>query len=59
MSLHAHLNELASKHKALETELADMLAHPASSTLKLPSSSARSCESRMRSPSSRSMTHTH
>jgi hypothetical protein len=31
MSLHAHLNELASKHKALETELADMLAHPASS----------------------------
>ena len=30
MSLQAHLNELASKHKALETELADMMAHPAS-----------------------------
>ena len=30
MSLQAQLNELASKHKALETELADMMAHPAS-----------------------------
>jgi hypothetical protein len=31
MSLQAHLSELASKHKALESELADALAHPASS----------------------------
>ena len=30
MSLQAHLSELAAKHKALETELADALAHPAS-----------------------------
>ena len=31
MSLQAHLGELAAKHKALETELADAMAHPASS----------------------------
>ena len=31
MSLQAHLSELASKHRALETELSDALAHPASS----------------------------
>ena len=31
MTLQAHLSELAAKHKALETELADALAHPASS----------------------------
>jgi hypothetical protein len=31
MSLQAHLSELAAKHKALETELAEALAHPASS----------------------------
>jgi hypothetical protein len=31
MSLQAHLSELASKHKALETELSEALAHPASS----------------------------
>jgi hypothetical protein len=31
MSLQAHLSELASKHKALEAELADALAHPAAS----------------------------
>ena len=31
MSLQAHLSELAAKHKALESELADALAHPASS----------------------------
>lgn len=31
MSLQAHLSELAAKHKALELELADALAHPASS----------------------------
>jgi hypothetical protein len=30
MSLQAHLSELAAKHKALESELADALAHPAS-----------------------------
>ena len=30
MSLQAHLSELISKHKALETELADAIAHPAS-----------------------------
>ena len=30
MTLQAHLSELASKHKALETELADAIAHPAS-----------------------------
>jgi len=31
MSLQAHLSELAAKHKALESELADALAHPATS----------------------------
>jgi len=31
MSLQAHLSELAAKHKALEAELAEALAHPASS----------------------------
>ena len=31
MSLQAHLSELASKHKALESELAEVLAHPAAS----------------------------
>ena len=31
MSLQAHLSELAAKHKSLETELADALAHPATS----------------------------
>ncbi len=31
MSLQAHLSELASKHKALEAELAEALAHPAAS----------------------------
>ncbi len=30
MSLQAHLSELMSKHKALEKELADAMAHPAS-----------------------------
>ncbi|MFL5258671.1 MAG: YdcH family protein [Hyphomicrobiales bacterium] len=30
MSLQAHLSELAAKHKALESELTDALAHPAS-----------------------------
>jgi len=30
MSLQAHLSELAAKHKNLESELADALAHPAS-----------------------------
>jgi hypothetical protein len=30
MSLQAHLSELAAKHKTLEMELADALAHPAS-----------------------------
>jgi hypothetical protein len=30
MSLQAHLSELISKHKALETELAEAIAHPAS-----------------------------
>jgi hypothetical protein len=30
MSLQAHLSELAAKHKALESELEDALAHPAS-----------------------------
>lgn len=30
MTLQAHLSELISKHKALETELADAVAHPAS-----------------------------
>jgi hypothetical protein len=31
MSLQAHLAKLHAKHKALETELAKALAHPASS----------------------------
>ena len=30
MSLQAHLSELQAKHKALETELEDAMAHPAS-----------------------------
>jgi hypothetical protein len=30
MTLQAHLSELISKHRALETELADAIAHPAS-----------------------------
>jgi hypothetical protein len=30
MTLQAHLSELISKHKALEMELADAIAHPAS-----------------------------
>jgi len=30
MSLQAHLSELMAKHKALEVELADAIAHPAS-----------------------------
>jgi hypothetical protein len=30
MSLQAHLSELAAKHQALESELEDALAHPAS-----------------------------
>lgn len=31
MTLQAHLDELVSKHKTLEAELADAIAHPASS----------------------------
>ena len=31
MTLQAHLGELISKHKALEKELAEAIAHPASS----------------------------
>ena len=31
MSLQSHLSELAAKHKALEGELQDALAHPSSS----------------------------
>jgi hypothetical protein len=31
MTLQAHLGELISKHRALEKELADAIAHPASS----------------------------
>jgi hypothetical protein len=30
MTVQAHLSELASKHRALEAELAEALAHPAS-----------------------------
>jgi len=30
MTLQAHLSELISKHRALEKELADAIAHPAS-----------------------------
>ena len=30
MTLQAHLSELISKHKTLEKELADAMAHPAS-----------------------------
>jgi len=30
MSLQAHLSELTAKHKALEVELAEAMAHPAS-----------------------------
>jgi hypothetical protein len=30
MTLQAHLSELVSKHKILEAELADAMAHPAS-----------------------------
>ena len=35
MTLQAHLSELAAKHKALESELADALAHPASSDVEI------------------------
>ena len=35
MTLQAHLSELISKHKALETELADAIAHPASTDQEL------------------------
>ncbi len=31
MTLQAHLGELISKHRSLEKELADAIAHPASS----------------------------
>ena len=31
MSLQAHLSELASKHQTLEAQLADAVAHPATS----------------------------
>jgi hypothetical protein len=31
MNVQAHLSELAAKHRALEAELEDALAHPASS----------------------------
>jgi hypothetical protein len=31
MTLQAHVSELVSKHQALEAELADAIAHPASS----------------------------
>ena len=31
MTIQAHLSELAAKHKALEAELAEAMAHPASS----------------------------
>jgi len=31
MSLQSHLGELASKHKALEAQLLEAIAHPASS----------------------------
>lgn len=31
MSLQAHLSELAAKHKALEAELTEAMAHPATS----------------------------
>ena len=37
MSLQAHLSELASKHKALESELAEVLAHPATSDAEIAS----------------------
>jgi hypothetical protein len=30
MSIQAHLGELAAKHKALEADLAEAMAHPAS-----------------------------
>lgn len=33
MSLQAHLSELTAKHKALETEIAEELAHPGSDDL--------------------------
>jgi len=35
MSLKNHLNELIGKHQALETELADAIAHPASTDSQL------------------------
>ena len=35
MSLKNHLNELMAKHRALETELADAVAHPASTDSQL------------------------
>ncbi len=35
MSLKNHLNELVSKHRALETELADAIAHPATTDSQL------------------------
>ena len=31
MTIQAHLSELAAKHKALEAELAEAMAHPATS----------------------------
>ena len=35
MTLQAHLSELISKHRALEKELADAIAHPASTDQEL------------------------
>ena len=35
MTLQAHLSELISKHKMLEKELADAMAHPASTDAEL------------------------
>jgi hypothetical protein len=35
MSLQAHLSELISKHRALEKELAEAVAHPASTDAEL------------------------
>ena len=35
MSLQAHLSELVAKHKALEADLAEAIAHPASSDVEI------------------------
>ena len=58
MTLQAHLSELISKHKALETELADAIAHPASTDQEIAEIKRRKLKikdeiTRLESPASR------